>query len=56
MPETMDLFSSNVGPRRVEIEDAEILYWPQLPLPEPDSVLLNRLIREVPWREEQILV
>jgi alkylated DNA repair dioxygenase AlkB len=52
----MDLFSSNVGPRRVEIEDAEILYWPQLPLPEPDSVLLNRLIGEVPWREEQILV
>lgn len=36
--------------------DAEVWYFRAIPLPESDSSLLHRVIEEVPWREEEIVL
>lgn len=51
-----DLFWNDAELRRIEIPDADVYYLPSTPLPEPDSALLNSLIEQVPWRQEQVLV
>jgi len=51
-----DLFWNDAELRRIEMPDADVFYLPSMPLPVPDTVLLNQLIDQVPWREEQIIV
>jgi alkylated DNA repair dioxygenase AlkB len=51
-----DLFSSNCELRRIELPDADISYLQSLPLPEPDTDLLQQLIEQTPWRAEEIVV
>jgi alkylated DNA repair dioxygenase AlkB len=51
-----DLFSNNCELRRIELPDADISYLQSLPLPEPDTDLLNQLIEQTPWRAEEIVV
>ncbi len=36
--------------------NAEVRYFRSIPLPDLDSTLLQRLIEEVPWREEEIVL
>lgn len=41
---------------RIEMPEADVWYMPSIPLPTSDDVLLQRLIAEVPWREEHIVL
>lgn len=47
---------TSASTQRIEMQDADVLYVPLIELPAPDAVLLQRLIAEVPWREEQIVL
>lgn len=40
----------------IPIQDAELHYLRQLPLPEAPHIVMRRLIDEVPWRAEKIVV
>jgi alkylated DNA repair dioxygenase AlkB len=41
---------------RLQIPDAEVFYAEKVPLGEPAKILLQRLIDEVPWRSESIVL
>jgi alkylated DNA repair dioxygenase AlkB len=41
---------------RLDIPDAEVLYGEDVPLGQPPQALLERLINEVPWRRESIVL
>ena len=43
-------------PRRLEIPDADVLYATDIELPLPPLDLLERLIADVQWREEDIVL
>lgn len=50
---TGDLFQSD-EPRRIDIPDADIRYWPRVDFgAEPDAIL-RELIEQTPWRSEVI--
>jgi alkylated DNA repair dioxygenase AlkB len=53
---TGDLFSATQGLEYVPMQDAEVYYLRQLPLSEPAADVMRRLIDEVPWRAEKIVV
>src|SRR5690606_32374645 len=42
--------------RPLPVPDAEILWLPRLALPEPDDVVLARLVEATPWRQEAVTV
>lgn len=42
--------------QRVQMRDAEVHYLPQLGFSQPDSQILQRLVAEVPWRAEDVMV
>ena len=44
------------GLRPFPMEDAEVYYLGQLLIAESASVVMNRLIQEIPWRAEKIVV
>ena len=50
------LFHAQATLERIPLEDAEIYYLPQLPLAQPTEAVIDRLIDEVPWRAENIVV
>lgn len=41
-------------PRCIEMPDADVLYWQRVALPVNDASLLERLVHEVAWRQEEI--
>lgn len=41
-------------PRCIEMSDADVLYWQRVALPVNDASLLERLVHEVAWRQEEI--
>jgi len=51
-----DLFSAPQGLEQVDLPDAEVYYLRHLPLSEPAESVMHRLIDEVPWRDEKIVV
>ncbi|HSF57165.1 MAG TPA: alpha-ketoglutarate-dependent dioxygenase AlkB [Candidatus Binatia bacterium] len=44
------------GIEHIPMQDAEVHYLPNLPLAQTPDVVLRRLIDEVPWRAEKIVV
>ena len=50
------LFRAQPTLERIPLEDAEIYYLPKLLLVQPAEAVMNRLIDEVPWRAENIVV
>jgi alkylated DNA repair dioxygenase AlkB len=51
-----DLFRMQTTLERIPLEDAEIYYLRELPLGQTAEAVMNRLIDEVPWRAENIVV
>jgi alkylated DNA repair dioxygenase AlkB len=51
-----DLFSSDSSFEVLELQGAELLLLRHLELPRPAPALLSELIRETPWRSEEITV
>jgi alkylated DNA repair dioxygenase AlkB len=56
MDVTADLFSAHAGLEHIPLPDAELYYLHHLPLAEPPHIVMGRLINEVPWRAENIVV
>ena len=50
---TGDLFD-NGGPRRLDLPDADIYYWPSADLGLRQDLILQQLIEQTPWRSEVI--
>jgi alkylated DNA repair dioxygenase AlkB len=53
---TGDLFSAQKGLERIPLQDAEVYYLRYLPLAQTPAIILRRLIDEVSWRAESIVV
>jgi alkylated DNA repair dioxygenase AlkB len=53
---TTDLFSTHARLERIPMENAEVHYLPNLPLAQTPDIVLRRLIDEVPWRAEKVVV
>jgi alkylated DNA repair dioxygenase AlkB len=53
---TAGLFSANEGFNHIQMQDAEVYYLSHLPLVERPHIVMGRLINEVPWRAESIIV
>jgi alkylated DNA repair dioxygenase AlkB len=51
-----DLFVSDSSFELLPLDDAEVLLLRQINLPRPAPTLLEELIRETPWRREEITV
>ena len=50
------LFSATQGLEQVPMPDAEVYYLRHLPLLKPAEDVMRRLIEEVPWKSEKIVV
>jgi alkylated DNA repair dioxygenase AlkB len=53
---TAELFSARAGLKLIPMPDAEVYYLSHLPLAEQPHIVMGRLINEVPWRAESIVV
>lgn len=53
---TIDLFGSEPGLDRLEIEDAEISFARQVDLGEPADDVLREVIEGTPWRQEAVTI
>jgi alkylated DNA repair dioxygenase AlkB len=53
---TASLFPTDERLEPITMEDAEVYYLPHLPLGQAPDIVLRRLIDEVPWRAESIVV
>jgi len=53
---TEDLFSADGGLAYVPLQDAEMYYLRHLPLAEAPHIVMGRLIDEIPWQAEKIVV
>jgi len=51
-----NLFPAGARPERLPLPDADVSYLDHLPLAEPDTLILQRLIAEVPWRSEEVVM
>jgi alkylated DNA repair dioxygenase AlkB len=52
----LELFAAGAHLERIPMQDADVLYLPHLELAQPDALLLQQLIAEVPWRSEHVVV
>lgn len=50
----MDLFAADTTLQPIPIDDGELAFLPQLPLPLSNDAVLRRLLDEIAWREETI--
>jgi alkylated DNA repair dioxygenase AlkB len=53
---TADLFPTDESLEHILMKDAEVYYLPHLPLSQAPDIMLRRLIDEVVWRAESIVV
>ncbi len=53
---TFDLFGTGTNLERLNVEDADISFAPNFPLPESAEDLLKALITTTPWRSESVTV
>lgn len=51
-----DLFGAGTELERLPLQDAEVLFSARLTLPMSSEKLLEKLIRDVPWRSEKVTV
>jgi alkylated DNA repair dioxygenase AlkB len=51
-----DLFEATDRLERIPISDAEVYYLSHLEMGRDDEAILNQMIAEIPWRQENILV
>lgn len=51
-----DLFVEDAQLGRIPMQDAEVFYLRYLELAQPDALVLEQLIAEVPWRSEHVVV
>jgi alkylated DNA repair dioxygenase AlkB len=56
VPVTAELFSAQKRLERLPLPNAEVHYLRYLPLAQTPDIVLHRLIDEVPWRAENIVV
>ncbi len=52
----MDLFSAAATLQPIPIEDGELSFLPQLPLPLSNEAILQQLLADIAWKEESIFV
>lgn len=52
----MDMFSEGATLQPIPVEDGELWWLPQLPLPWPNAEVLARLLADTDWREETVVV
>ena len=52
----LDLFAADSRLMRIPLEDGELAWLAQLPLPWPNAEVMARLLHETDWREETIVV
>jgi len=53
---TSDLFPAQDGLEHIPVQGTEMYYLRHLPLVQPPHIVMGRLIDEVPWRAENIVV
>lgn len=53
---TMDLFATDSTLSPIPLEDGELAWMPQLPLPWTNAEVMARLLVETDWREETVVV
>ena len=53
---TLDLFAADTRLMPIPLEDGELAWLAQLPLPWPNAEVMARLLHETDWREETIVV
>ena len=53
---TSDLFPAHEGLEHIPMQDAEVYHLSHLPLAQAPDIVMDRLIDEVPWRAESIVV
>jgi alkylated DNA repair dioxygenase AlkB len=51
-----DLFAATTMFERISMPDADVSYLARIELPQSDAEVLRRLIAEVPWRQEEVVV
>ena len=51
-----DLFALGSCLERIRMQDADVWYLSNLKLDQPEALALQRLIAEVPWRSEEVVV
>ena len=52
----MDLFAAHTGLSPLPLEDGQLAWMPQLPLPWSNAEVMARLLQETDWREETVVV
>lgn len=52
----MDLFAADPSLTPIPLEDGELAWLSQLPLPWPNAEVMARLLHDTDWREESIVV
>jgi len=52
----LDLFAAHSSLTPIPLEDGELAWLAQLPLPWPNAEVMSRLLAETEWREESIVV
>jgi alkylated DNA repair dioxygenase AlkB len=53
---TTELLAPDTTFERVAMPDAEVFYLTRLALAQPDTEVLERLIAEIPWRSEEVVM
>jgi alkylated DNA repair dioxygenase AlkB len=53
---TSDLFAAGARLERVRMPDADVFYLDRLPLAGSDTKILRRLIAEIAWRSEEVVM
>jgi len=51
-----DLFGADAELQRLPMQDAEVIFSPNIPLPIDPQTLLMRFVGDVPWRSEKVTV
>jgi alkylated DNA repair dioxygenase AlkB len=53
---TADLFALGAGVERISMPDADVSYLKHLPLGQPATQVLQRLLAEIAWRSEEVVM
>lgn len=52
----LDLFDTSATLTPIPVQDGELAFLPQLPLPLPNREILRRLVDETAWRQDPVVV
>ena len=51
-----DILTGGAGWRRIPLQDGEVLYLDRFDLGQPEARLLQRLVAEIAWRSEEVMM